>query len=72
MSVIMAFATPCFLKKVLFDPDIPLLWAILIPVPMVPLVHLPQEFGTTDLEVGILKGVCTFRAPVSMKCVDHR
>lgn len=23
--------------------------------------------GTTDLEVGILKGVCTFRAPVSMK-----
>ncbi len=25
--------------------------------------------GTTDLEVGILKGVCTFRAPVSMKCV---
>jgi 3-isopropylmalate/(R)-2-methylmalate dehydratase large subunit len=25
--------------------------------------------GTTDLEVGILKGVCTFRAPVSMKVV---
>ncbi len=23
--------------------------------------------GTTDLEVGILKGVCTFRSPVSMK-----
>ena len=23
--------------------------------------------GTTDLEVGILKGVCTFRKPVSMK-----
>ena len=23
--------------------------------------------GTTDLEVGILKGVCTFRAPLSMK-----
>lgn len=23
--------------------------------------------GTTDLEVGMLKGVCTFRAPVSMK-----
>jgi 3-isopropylmalate/(R)-2-methylmalate dehydratase large subunit len=25
--------------------------------------------GTTDLEVGILKGVCTFRKPVSMKVV---
>ncbi len=25
--------------------------------------------GTTDLEVGILKGVCTFRQPVSMKVV---
>lgn len=25
--------------------------------------------GTTDLEVGILKGVCTFRTPVSMKVV---
>ena len=25
--------------------------------------------GTTDLEVGILKGVCTFRLPVSMKVV---
>jgi len=25
--------------------------------------------GTTDLEVGILKGVCTFRKPVSMKIV---
>ncbi len=27
--------------------------------------------GTTDLEVGILKGVCTFRQPVSMKIVIH-
>ncbi len=27
--------------------------------------------GTTDLEVGILKGVCTFRLPVSMKIDIH-
>jgi 3-isopropylmalate/(R)-2-methylmalate dehydratase large subunit len=27
--------------------------------------------GTTDLEVGILKGVCTFRQPVSMKIDIH-
>ena len=25
--------------------------------------------GTTDIEVGILKGVCTFREPKSLKCV---
>lgn len=59
--------THCFRKKVLSAQDIRLSWEILIPARTELSAPFAAGVGTTDLEVGIYKGVCSFRSPQTIR-----